>query len=153
MKKLIFTTLLCVVWCVVNAQDAGLLFTPSAFKGEVTQMIPSGYPAKQVQGNYSIQVLDGKVTVHMPYVGDVHTLAFDENGLNFTEECSGYRTKVKTKKKTNTTETEVIFRPRHAGVSYEFRVTLYNNNTFHINLSPSNASACNYAGRLVKMEK
>lgn len=112
------------------------------FKADINEMSPMSYPAQSGLTDFSFEMRNDSAFVNLPYMGEVYTPTFDNEGLNFKAPCVGLSVKP-TKKKDGQ---EIEFSLKHDIVSYKFNITLWENNRIEIFMQPSNAQSCNYMG-------
>lgn len=112
------------------------------FQSDIDMMTPMSYSPKNGLTGFSFDMRNDSVFVHLPYIGQVYTPTFNNDGLNFNEPVTDLKQK-DTKKKDGK---ELTFTVRHDIVKYDFRITLWDNNHIDINMQPSNAQSCSYMG-------
>lgn len=119
------------------------------FKADINEMFPMSYPARSGLTDFSFEMRNDSAFVHLPYIGEVYTPTFSNDGLNFDAPCIGLSIKP-TKKKDGQ---KIEFSVKHDTVNYKFNVTLWDNNRIDIFMQPSNAQSCNYMGDWEKPQK
>ncbi len=100
------------------------------------------YMSRTVAYGYSLEVRNDSAMICLPYMGDVHTPTYDNDGLNFSHLYKGMNSKLRTKGKA----TEVRFSISHGIINYKIKVIAYGNGTADIMVAPSNAQSCSYSG-------
>ncbi|MBQ0143139.1 MAG: DUF4251 domain-containing protein, partial [Prevotellaceae bacterium] len=114
---------------------------PKNFKTTITYMSPSKYPSASVT-DFSFEMRGDTVELHLPYMGEVYSASFDNEGLNFAEPFKITHHEINSKKQRETIEIET----RHKSISYKLNITGFDNGTMDIVLFPSNAESCSYRG-------
>lgn len=121
--------------------------TPRHFRADIDYMMPLRYQSRTVM-DFSLEMRGDTVEVHLPYIGEVYTHSFSNDGLNFAEPVKGL--KQGRDKKGNHV---ITFETRHDIVNYAFRLTLSDKGDVQIGLNPSNAQYCSYTGTWERTEQ
>lgn len=119
------------------------------FKADINEMFPMSYSARSGLTDFSFEMRNDSAFVHLPYIGEVYSPTFSNDGLNFDARCTGLSIQP-TKKKDGQ---KIEFSVKHDTVNYKFNVTLWDNNRIDIFMQPSNAQSCNYMGDWEKPQK
>lgn len=123
-----------------------MLVTASAqklsFKADINSMSPMSFPPQTGLTDFYFRLDGDTADIYLPYMGEVYTPAFNNDGLNFRDKCNDLKV-VPNKKKTGR---EITFTIKHDIVDYRFSITLYDNGTTYIYVYPSNAQGCSYTG-------
>lgn len=119
------------------------------FKADINEMSPMSFPARSGLTDFSFEMRNDSVFVHLPYMGEVYNPTYNNEGLNFDAPFVGLSVKPTKKKDGQLIE----FSLKHDIVNYRFNVTLWDNNRIDIFMQPSNAQSCNYMGEWEKPQK
>ena len=115
------------------------------FRADITDMTPMSYPSRSGLSDFSFELRNDSAIVALPYMGEVYTPQFGQEGLNFSEPVYDV-----TCKQTKKNDGQILsFSVSHDIVNYRFTVTLWNNNRIDIFMRPSNAQTCRYTGDYV----
>ena len=114
----------------------------TAFRVVVNSMSPRRFPMRMLSSGYELEVRNDSAIVHLPYMGEVHMPAFNDDGLNFSEPIK--EMKVKTNRKG--TARIITFKVSHSMISYHFIVTAFDGGSGDIDVEPSNGDSCSYYG-------
>ncbi len=139
MLKIFFSILFLCSWYMNSyAQQQKVL----NFYAEITDMTPLSYPSTHTLTDFFFEIKNDSAFIYLPYIGQVYSPTFSQDGLSFDEP---YRNMdVKRTKKNN--GTEMTFSLKHDIVDYKFLLTAYDDNTIRIRMIPSNAQSCDYYG-------
>ncbi len=118
-------------------------FDPTDFKVEVEHMIPLRWSPRPVSSGYSLAISNDTVRAHLPYLGVAYIPDPDTNGLNFEKPIEQLHTS-----RDRRGRPVLTFACRKGIVAYFFRLTVYPNGITDIRMTPSNADAIGYEGRL-----
>ncbi len=134
-------------FCIILLFDAMATMAQKVeFKADIYEMSPVSYPARAGLSGFSFEMRNDSAFVHLPYMGEVYSPTFCNDGLNFEKPCFEYSVKP-TKKE----DGHVIgFTLKHDIVTYKFKITLWDNNRLDIFMQPSNAQSCYYSGEWEK---
>lgn len=112
------------------------------FKADINEMSPMSYRPRSGLSGFSFEMRNDSAFVHLPYIGEVYSPTYGNDGLNFDEPCSGI-----TVKPTKKNDGQIIaFVLRHDIVTYKFSITLWDDKHLDIFMQPSNAQCCSYMG-------
>lgn len=131
---------------IVSDMPSGTPVQFDSFKGEVLEMSPMKYPARQVSYGYSVELRNDSAIVYLPYMGEVYNPVIGDEGLNFGMPYKDFRA-VSNKKGTAKIATFSVSR---GVISYYFRLDAYDSGVFTLHVQPSNAQGCTYSGRFEK---
>lgn len=138
MRRVAYIIALCLLFMTVQAQKEGKMNV----KATITSITPASYPSMNGLTDFYLELRNDSAFVYLPYIGNVYTPAVSNDGLRFNEPCKGMKTR-RTKKDDGT---EATFTLRHDIVVYKFRMTAYDDNTFRLYMTPTNAQSCQYHG-------
>lgn len=137
MKKILLSICLAVVAVIsVQAQTEAQL----CFRTDIDMMEPMGYPSRSVD-DFFLTMRGDTLDLYLPYMGEVYSPSFDDDGLNFKTVAEKL---VRSKDKKG--NDMLCFDARHNGIMYSFRITLYKKGRSYVYLMPSNAQSISYSG-------
>ena len=138
-RNIIIATILMIISATVKAQSNDTIDI------EVTSMMPMKYPTRMLSGSYNVTLCNDSIDIHLPYIGEINSPGFNDDGLNFKEPAT--ITNVRTKKKKSGTRTETTIETRHKSVRYNIILTTWGAGSMaDINVLPGNGSQCSYTG-------
>lgn len=112
------------------------------FKADINEICPMSYPSMTGLTDFSFEMRNDSVIVHLPYMGEVYNPSLRNDGLNFSEPCTELTVKP-TKKNDGK---RISFTVKRNIITYQFVVTLWDNKRIDIFMQPSNAQSCRYSG-------
>lgn len=113
---------------------------PLRFRADIADMDPLGYPSQSVD-DYFLEMRGDTLDLYLPYMGEVYSPSFSDDGLNFKTIVEKL---VRSKDKKG--NDQLAFEARHDNILYSFRITLYQKGRSYVFLMPSNAQSISYSG-------
>jgi len=142
MKRRTIAFIIGMMFAIFGWSQERIVFSPEAFRINVTEMHPMSYNAQYGLNDFSLTVRNDSALVLMPYFGEAYVPSFDYPGLHFDQKYRDFKVGA-TKKKDGVI---VSFSVKHGIVDHQFTITAYPNRKAYITVIPSNAQTCSFAG-------
>lgn len=118
------------------------------FTIEVDHIFPVKFAPRISTDGYKMTVKDGKVTAHLPFIGESHMSMYANDDIGITmEEVPVDIVYAKIKK-----DDTLSFIAKAENGTYDVTVTIFNNGNADISCRSNNRSMMRYSGKLIKQQ-